>query len=445
MTQRNRSQGWQHAKRSGHRNEDALHDLLLQDRDYQSDFLRRLGAEGSRIAQAEVGGIRETDVPSLLPGRTKSKTDLRLLLDSGEEYRISIKKSLSGQVYLIRDTRFLQGMCLQYGIPIPSEVERAIRLFWGSADDLDQLLPRYATRPAYERRKHRLTADSLYGLDPALSGILPVWFSEHAGLIADLCFSRGLAAQPEDWASHIWYKNTLGKTRWTADPHLPALPACAGPLRRSAPATAGREGAPPSSCLSALFSGIRDRCSFTTATRTLPPCWTTHRSGSPYKRRRMAEPSCGVFHKAERQSWKTHSSAHTGKHSGAGPPNDPTTETEGIKWKFDRSHRPTTEWRSAGYMRKAGNSHTGASSLRIIWIRSPGGAGCLYSMFRAAHPDLHGQRQNCGNGRLWSIPYRPAGRLGRDHLDLPAAGLDGEGLRNGADERRPFRMPQAGI
>ena len=211
MTQRNRSQGWQHAKRSGHRNEDALHDLLLQDRDYQSDFLRRLGAEGSRIAQAEVGGIRETDVPSLLPGRTKSKTDLRLLLDSGEEYRISIKKSLSGQVYLIRDTRFLQGMCLQYGIPIPSEVERAIRLFWGSADDLDQLLPRYATRLAYERRKHRLTADSLYGLDPALSGILPVWFSEHAGLIADLCFSRGLAARPEDWASHIWYKNTLGE------------------------------------------------------------------------------------------------------------------------------------------------------------------------------------------------------------------------------------------
>ena len=37
------------------------------------------------------------------------------------------------------------------------------------------------------------------------------WFDENKGLIADFCFSKGLAANKEDWAEYVWYINLLGE------------------------------------------------------------------------------------------------------------------------------------------------------------------------------------------------------------------------------------------
>jgi hypothetical protein len=43
MTNRNRAQGWQHAKLSGHKNEDLIKRLLDTDIEYAQEFLYRLG------------------------------------------------------------------------------------------------------------------------------------------------------------------------------------------------------------------------------------------------------------------------------------------------------------------------------------------------------------------------------------------------------------------
>lgn len=211
MSGRNRASGWKHAKLSGHSNEQLLDKRLNRDEDYQRDLLRRIGRDG-RFLHASVGGPREKNVECIFPGETtKSKTDMYILLDDGSRCNISIKKSLGGQVYLIRDQRFILGFERQYGKPIPESVQRAIQVFWGSAEDTPDLIKAYGTSEVYERRKNRLVADSLKVYDANLYYELLQWFVDNAYEITDFCFSKGLAKNREDWADILWYKNELGE------------------------------------------------------------------------------------------------------------------------------------------------------------------------------------------------------------------------------------------
>ena len=93
---RDRSSGWQYAKLSGHENESDVENLF-SDSKYCHEFSKRLGI--GKIKSASVGGLCETDVPSVLGDKTKSKTDLQLLLEDGSTVNISIKKSWGGSVY----------------------------------------------------------------------------------------------------------------------------------------------------------------------------------------------------------------------------------------------------------------------------------------------------------------------------------------------------------
>ena len=100
MEHRDRATGWQHAKLSGHKNEDLVKMRLDADEEFATSLLKRINQPHAHIAHTTIGGLHETNVPSVNGRKTKSKTDLKVYLDTAEIINISIKKSLHGQVYL---------------------------------------------------------------------------------------------------------------------------------------------------------------------------------------------------------------------------------------------------------------------------------------------------------------------------------------------------------
>lgn len=213
---RDRSSGWKYAKISGHDNEGLVCEQLRTYKKTQDSFVKSTGLPNMKIANCDCGGLCEKNVPSVLKkGRpTKNKADLNVELDSGLVIGVSLKKSLSGQVYLITVENFIEGMELQYKIKIPGNVKRAIRLFWGSANDIKEIVNQHSTNTSikkYELHKNRLTARTLKAYDESLHEALIQWFKDNIYNITDFCFARGLALNEGDRAALIWYKNMLGE------------------------------------------------------------------------------------------------------------------------------------------------------------------------------------------------------------------------------------------
>lgn len=210
MSIRNRAEGWKHAKLSGHENEELVEALTVNDNNIQSRILKCANKENVDVLSIDFGGLRETNVKSIFGDTTKSKTDMHIYLADGSRINVSIKKSAGGQVYLIGVNRFIDGFEKQYSKCIPEKVKRAIALFWGTADDVENIAKTYVGKNLnYEIRKHRLVKETLDQYDSSLSDFLLDWFKENISLLLDFCFSRGLAESPEEWADIVWYKNEL--------------------------------------------------------------------------------------------------------------------------------------------------------------------------------------------------------------------------------------------
>lgn len=208
---RNRAEGWKYAKLSGHENEKLVKALFSETSNFQTQFLERIGKSECSIVHVDVGGLKEKNVQSILGGTTKSKTDLKITLSDGTLLKISIKKSLAGQVYLIPINHFIEGYELQYHEDIPDDVKRAISLYWGSAEDTIEIIDNYGTFKPYEKHKHRAVADTILAYNPDLYKKLLDWFKLHTYQLFDFCFSKGLAKNEEDWANVVWYINKLGE------------------------------------------------------------------------------------------------------------------------------------------------------------------------------------------------------------------------------------------
>ena len=210
---RDRAQGWKHAKLSGHANEDRIEHLLLSNRTAQAKFLARIGRDGHSIVSISGGGLGEAHVSSVFgPGEmTTPKADMYVRLDNGETVTFSIKKSLAGQVYLVTIENFIRAYESNFG-PIPDIVKRGISLYWGSAADTQSVIDRFGTCKELETRKHRIVAETMRCYDRELYDAFLKWFVQHAGNLAELCFARGGAKDPKDWAQYVWYWNELGET-----------------------------------------------------------------------------------------------------------------------------------------------------------------------------------------------------------------------------------------
>ena len=217
MEQRDRAAGWQHAKLSGHKNEDLVKVMLDTNPEYARFLLNRLGLPDESIKEVKVGGLHETNVPSVNGTRkTKSKTDLKLYMHSGREVNISIKKSLGGQVYFVRAGLFIDTFEKQFHKTIPEPVKRAINLFWAAADDALAIIEQHADRSNQKDynlqiRHKSLNATTLESYSKDLHTALLSWFIENAYELAILSFSKGAARDQSEWADYVWYKNLIGE------------------------------------------------------------------------------------------------------------------------------------------------------------------------------------------------------------------------------------------
>lgn len=212
---RDRATGWQHAKLSGHENESDV-EQLFNDDNFKVAFSKRLGI--GEIASATVGGLRETDVISVFGDKTKSKTDLTIVLKDGNTVNISIKKSWGGQVYLIGVDRFIAGFEKHFDKEIPAQIKELLYIYFYGSPKTDSLLNdakvianETAALVLYQKKHNRLVWTSLYNWDKSKADSLLQWFKDNISEIAEYCFARGLAKDKKDWAQYVWYINLLGE------------------------------------------------------------------------------------------------------------------------------------------------------------------------------------------------------------------------------------------
>lgn len=221
MSQRNRESGWKHAKLSGHTNEEFVKNLLDMDKNYRKDFMKRIHFADEVIEDISIGGLREKNVPSVLGKKTKNKTDLILVCKSGKTITISIKKSLGGQVYLVRAGLFIEIYEKQFGEKIPANVQRAINLFWSATDDAKEIISKYADKSdtkSYnlQMRHNSLNASTLKSYNKELYDALLNWFRKSAYNLTKLAFSMGAVKNSEEWSEYVWYVNLLGENKTDA-------------------------------------------------------------------------------------------------------------------------------------------------------------------------------------------------------------------------------------
>ncbi len=214
MDHRNRASGWQHAKLSGHKNEDLVKNILDTNEEYQNSFLRRVDRVNAKIVDTGIGGLHETNVPGVNGKKTKSKTDLKVYLSTNEVVNVSIKKSLGGQVYFVRAGLFIDTFEKQFNTTIPADVQRAINLFWATADDAVEIIKEFGDRSNIKNydlqlRHKSLNAATLKVYDEHLYNVLLKWFTDNAYEIAKLSFAMGAVRDRSEWSDFVWYINLL--------------------------------------------------------------------------------------------------------------------------------------------------------------------------------------------------------------------------------------------
>lgn len=216
MCGRNRAEGWKYAKLTGHENERLVKELLDTNKQYAREFLQRIDLDDKVLVKTSIGGLHEHNVASVIGRKTKSKTDLKLFFDDETFVNISIKKSLSGQVYFIRATNFINVFQTQFNKCIPENICRAIYLFWAAAPDAVEIIEKYADKNRFsdyhmQIRHGSLNADTLKRYNEGLYHDLLQWFKDNMYELTYLCFAAGAVQDKNEWSNFVWYKNMLGE------------------------------------------------------------------------------------------------------------------------------------------------------------------------------------------------------------------------------------------
>jgi len=223
MNSRNRSEGWKHAKISGHLNESDITKKINNDKLYRENLEKKL-ILNFKIKSATEGGLKEKNVKDVFGGSTKSKTDLKIALINDKKINLSIKKSSGGQVYLIGVDRFINGFEIQFKKKIPQNIKQSFKLFFVGADNISKIIDKTKLNniddkkrkkiKIYERRKNRITWSTFKEYDLELSNTFIEWFKENISNVFLFCFERGLSKNKVEWADFIWYKNELKENKF---------------------------------------------------------------------------------------------------------------------------------------------------------------------------------------------------------------------------------------
>ena len=211
---RNRSEGWRHAKLDGHANEKQFAELLLRNREFISEiekYITKKSPKGS--PEISVDGAKH--VESIFGDMTTSKVDLSMKWNSGEEINISLKKSNSGQVWLVSVPRFISAMEFHLKQKLDSEVQIGISLFIGGSNlaDFEDYFKRALASDKrkspsiaeQEMHQSRLVAKSIEANFPSIWEATLNFFNANIDLITQLSFAQGLAKSLRDAADVIIY------------------------------------------------------------------------------------------------------------------------------------------------------------------------------------------------------------------------------------------------
>lgn len=211
---RNRSEGWKFAKTGGHKLEDLLKAKLKTDINFSSELHKMVfGKPFCGKAEASGGGKGAKKAPSVLEHLTQPKSDLSVKWENGATARISIKKSLGGQVWLISHKNFLAAFDKHYGIYPEKRVVECLGYFIGAPGFGDRIEfkklnlkgPRHRSGKPLEVHQRRLCAETIIANFPMHWEETMRWLNAHIGNITELCFARGLCKYEEDQANHLWY------------------------------------------------------------------------------------------------------------------------------------------------------------------------------------------------------------------------------------------------
>jgi hypothetical protein len=220
MSQRNRSEGWQHAKRDGHDNEKTFGDILTGNPELANHIWRQF--HGSSIPgpyKVSVDGSKRAQ--SSLGGTTTSKVDIELFA-SNKATRISVKKSSGGQVWLVSVDSFLNLVRLSGDKSWSDDAIRGLKLFIGGASNvsgleetlqqgLDYSKTRNHSFHSNQVRYSRLSATDLRAVDSNALASLVSAIKSSMSLITRFAFASGAAANEDDWANTVVYNNsTMG-------------------------------------------------------------------------------------------------------------------------------------------------------------------------------------------------------------------------------------------
>jgi len=216
MTGRNRSEGWTHAKLTGHALEQQIAETLESNAALSSALhLDCFGLPETSVAHVAAGGIGASHGRCVLGGVTPPKTDLVVRWRTGRTARISLKMSAGGQVWLVTPERFIAGFEAQFGVRVPDAVRTGIRFFIGPLsskemrDALGGNLPlgpmRSKDGKSQELHQERFVAETLAAIIPNEWNATLAWMRQELPRIAELCFSRGLCADPDAQAEFVWY------------------------------------------------------------------------------------------------------------------------------------------------------------------------------------------------------------------------------------------------
>lgn len=215
MNHRNRAEGWQYAKLTGHQREEDVAAELRSDGTLSSWMhLQYFGTPEVALPRVETSGISMERIPSVLGGLTVPKVDLSVEWPAGT-VRVSLKKSEAGQVWLVSLERFVRGFEAQFGDPVPEAVREGLRLFIGPLDlaEMEDVLAGHPPQGPRSRsgagpqelHQRRFVARTLEQRRPDTWAATLEWLQQEMPRVAELCFVRGLARDEANYADAVVY------------------------------------------------------------------------------------------------------------------------------------------------------------------------------------------------------------------------------------------------
>ena len=220
VSNRNRSEGWRHAKLDGHANEKQFAESLINNKEFVSTIEKHL-MKISQKDSPEISVDGSKHVESIFDDKTTSKVDLALNWEGGQQINISLKKSDSGQVWLISVPRFISAIEYHLNRKIDLEVRIGISLFIGGSN-LSNYESYFNKALASNKKKNpsiaeqelhqsRLVAKSIETYFPSVWRSTLDFFNSNIGLITKLSFAQGLAKSEKESADVIIYNKAVNE------------------------------------------------------------------------------------------------------------------------------------------------------------------------------------------------------------------------------------------